>query len=146
MFLLQIGTNGYFSFEEPFYSSFPEHFPGFSVSAYYIVAPFWDDIDIRRRGDIFFEVHINDTSSSLFSKVNNFVAPDGSFSGTWMVVAQWDMVHSWPDGESEDLRQFFLDYFGLDTSSVRYSFSWIIVPVKHIYIAAYMKSRLTQPG
>ncbi len=118
---MQIGTNGYFSFEEPFYSSSPDAFPGTTtISAYYLVAPFWDDVDIRRRGNIYFEVHTLVDSSNYLSIVSNFVAPDGSFTGTWMVLAQWDMVHSWPDGESESDRQFFADFYGIETSAVRF--------------------------
>lgn len=95
-------------------------FPGTTtISAYYLVAPFWDDVDIRRRGNIYFEVHTSEYSSNFLTKVSTFVTPDGSFTGTWMVLAQWDMVHSWPDGENESTRQFFADFFGIETSSVR---------------------------
>ena len=117
--LFQIGTNGYFSFSEPFYSASPQTFPGVStdVSSFYLVAPFWDDVDLRRRGNIFYEVHTTETSQSLLSQVSNFVS-NGSFSGTWMLVARWDEVHSWPDGESDGFREFIASFFGINSTFV----------------------------
>ena len=35
-----------------------------------------------------------------------------------MLLAQWDHVHSWPNGEDDDLRDFFESIFGLDSSAV----------------------------
>ena len=106
---MQISTNGFFSFSEPFYEEIPEQFPGNTadVAASYLVAPFWDDIDLRRRGNIFYEVHTSNSSPGLLSQVSNFVS-NGLFSGTWMLVTQWDQVHSWPDGESDQsLREYY---------------------------------------
>ncbi len=122
--IIQIGTNGYFAFSEPFYGNTPETFPGVTtdVASAYLVAPFWDDVDIRRRGNILYEVHslTSTNGPSLLFEVNRFISPDGSFFGTWMVVVQWNMVHSWPDGESDAFRQFALDFYGIDTSLVRW--------------------------
>ncbi len=125
--IIQIGTNGYFAFSEPFYGNTPEIFPGVTtdVASAYLVAPFWDDVDIRRRGNILYEVHslTSTNGPSLLFEVNRFISPDGSFFGTWMVVVQWNMVHSWPDGESDAFRQFALDFYGIDTSLVR----WLVL-------------------
>ena len=115
---MQISTNGFFSFSEPFYEEIPEQFPGNTadVAASYLVAPFWDDIDLRRRGNIFYEVHTSNSSPGLLSQVSNFVS-NGLFSGTWMLVTQWDQVHSWPDGESESDRDYWAS-FGITTEAV----------------------------
>ena len=120
MYIVQISTNGYFSFSEPFYEEVPEQFPGTTadVIALYLVAPFWDNIDLRRRGNIFYEVHSLDSSPSLLSQVSHFVS-DGLFSGTWMLVAQWDQVHPWPDGESEVYRNY-LASFGITSEAVSF--------------------------
>lgn len=57
----------------------------------YIVAPFWDYFDLRGGGNIFYEIHSLESSQSLLSQVSSFVS-NGSFSGNWMLVAQWDQV------------------------------------------------------
>ena len=73
----------------------PSAFPG---SLTHIVAVFWTDVDIRVEGEISYEVHT--TGSSLLSQVNNFISTNESvaFTGTWMLVAEWDRVRQFPHG------------------------------------------------
>ena len=103
MSTLQVGTNGIFSFSDPFYSSDTAPFPIGAASAY-IVAPFWDDVDIRLAGNVSYEVHWsrenNPGSDQLLDQVSNFVkgSTGQSFSGSWMLVAEWKEVHPWPHG------------------------------------------------
>lgn len=104
--MLQVGTNGIFSFSEPFYSAGATAFPGTSttVARAYLVAPYWDDVDIRLAGNISYEVHSrrdnNPGSNQLLDDVSNFVemSTGQSFQGTWMLVAEWEEVHPWPHG------------------------------------------------
>lgn len=102
------------SFREPFYSPFPQAFPGTSssVSNAYLIAPFWEDVDISSAGDIYYETHDanNSRSSELLAQVSEFVSNQTgtSFSGTWMTVAFWDQVHPYPHGLSPSILQFLI--------------------------------------
>ena len=99
----QVGTNGIFSFSEPFYTASARRFP-VGASGAYIVAPYWDDVDIRVAGNISYEVHSrignNPGSNQLLDEVSGFVeaSTDQSFQGSWMLVAEWKEVHPWPHG------------------------------------------------
>ena len=86
----QVGTNGYFSFDEAFtdYSSF--EFPGVGLNT--LVAPMFCDIDIsNERGRIRYEVHTQRSSPSLISQVNLLINDymNTEFPGTWMLIAEW---------------------------------------------------------
>ena len=89
-FNIQVGTNGYFTFDEAFtdYSSFV--FPGVGVNT--LVAPYFCDIDVsNERGSIRYEVHTRRTSQSLISKVNSLISDymNTEYSGSWMLIAEW---------------------------------------------------------
>lgn len=104
--IIQVGTNGIISFSEPFYSPSATHFPSFSssVAGAYLVAPYWDDIDIRLAGNISYEVHSSSSnnlgSHQLLNRISNFVeeSTGSAFNGSWMLVAEWEGVHPWPHG------------------------------------------------
>lgn len=104
--IMQVGTNGIFSFSEPFYSPIPRRFPSTSssVARAYLVAPYWDDIDIRIAGNISYEVHSRNGddlgSNQLLKTISNFVeeSTSQSFNATWLLVAEWKEVHPWPHG------------------------------------------------
>lgn len=83
------------------------------------MAPFWDDIDIRRRGNILYETHAISDGFTFIDIVNRFVSPDRSFIGSYMVIVEWRMVHSWPDGESDEFRQDAMTFFGINSSLVK---------------------------
>ena len=77
------------------------------------MAPFWSDNDIRLDGEIFYEVHVagnNSNSDQILSQVNAFISnqTEDNFTGTWMLVAQWDEVPPWPAGSP------FAVYYGYD--------------------------------
>ena len=84
----------------------------------YVVAPFWSDVDIRREGAIFYEVHqlgANLQSNALIERVSSFIVreKDSNFTGNWMLVVKWDKVHPFPHGSyfdtsvlSDGYRQF----------------------------------------
>ena len=117
--LIQIATNGIISFGAGFYIHTPVEFPGpFSdVADAYLVAPFWSDNDIRLDGEIFYEVHVagnNSNSDQILSQVSAFVSNQTAddFTGTWMLVVQWDEVNPFPAGSSFiDFYQYLYYYF-----------------------------------
>ena len=86
---LQVSNNGYFSMgETPRYYAL-DIFP--SPSNYSIVAPFAADITTSSTGDVrysesFTNSQLNYISEHIRSEMGN------SFSGTWMLVAEWNGV------------------------------------------------------
>ena len=87
------------SFQESFTHHVPYLFPSeFTfISSAFLLAPFWSDIDITFYGSIFYEVH-SGYDSLLISQVNDFISnhTEGNFTGTWMLVVQWDEVREFP--------------------------------------------------
>jgi hypothetical protein len=87
-----VGTNGLLSFDSPYNSFSNQQFPG-SVSSLYLVAPFWDDVDIRGgNGEISYEIH---QSGYYLEEVNEFLQRKrpSDFTGTWMAVIYYDAIH-----------------------------------------------------
>ena len=120
------------SFGTPFYNHQPEEFPGgFSdISSLYLVAPFWSDVDIRRDGAVFYEIHSE--SNAVMEQVSAFVSDytGDDFQGSWMLVAQWDRVHPYPAGLSQATIDFLESIFGpygdLDAVSLFYNNNVIV--------------------
>ena len=97
-----MGTNGLLSFGTAYNSFTSQAFPGSStISFRYLVAPFWDDIDISRdeNGQISYEIH---QSGYYLDQVNDFLLRKrpSSFNATWMFVAYWDSVRPYPGSSS----------------------------------------------
>ena len=86
-----MGTNGYFTFDG-FTGYSPFTFNESTTQS--LVAPFFTDIDIRKVGQINYEVHNETTSQSLLSRVNSLINHHAQtvFNGEWMLVATWDGV------------------------------------------------------
>ena len=61
-----------------------------------MVAPFWDDADVRDGGSIFYEIHncasFNARSLDLLRRVSSFISEveEVSFLGSWMLVGMWE--------------------------------------------------------
>jgi hypothetical protein len=89
-----VGTNGLISFGTGYNSFANQAFPGnAAIQDRYLVAPFWDDVDIRfNTGDISYEIH---ESGYFLDQVNNFIqrSRPTDFEGTWMMVVYYDKVH-----------------------------------------------------
>ena len=100
--LLQVGTNGYITFGT---SAFTEYsntaFPG--TSGQYIVAGFWDDIDIRNGGSIRYEIF---EDGYFLDEVNEYITKirPTSFEGTWMLVSSFEKVE--PYSGSGEVRMY----------------------------------------
>ena len=67
----------------------PELFPYYFL---YLVAPFWDSVDIQKEGNISYQVY--STGSPQLDDVNTIISDEENihFSGHWMLVAEWDSV------------------------------------------------------
>ena len=87
---MKVGTNGYITFGSSAFTAYANTaFPG--SSGQYIIAGFWDDIDIRNGGSIKYEIF---ESGYLLDEVNEYlqrIRPT-SFEGTWMLLANYDKV------------------------------------------------------
>ena len=71
-----------------------------------MVAPFWSDIDTRKAGSVFYEVHqrgVNEGSNAVLERLSGFISSQMSvnFTASWMLVAQWDRVHPHPHGTTQ---------------------------------------------
>ena len=110
-----MGTNGLISFGTGYNSFSNQPFPGSTfISSRYLVAPFWDDVDIRfNTGDISYEIH---ESGYFLNAVNTFIQRirPTNFVGTWMMVVYYDAVHPWPRYRNHQVRENFnLKFHGL---------------------------------
>ncbi len=66
-----------------------------SYSPTYLVAPFWSNIDTSVAGNVSYRVITSGTSASLVKSVSDYVSRkmNTTFSGKWMIVAEWRHVH-----------------------------------------------------
>ena len=84
-------------------------FPLTDIGAH-LVAPLWSDVDISDplgtgEGEIFYQTFSNSGDESL-SLVNRFVEYQNniSFTGEWMLVAEWNNVHPIPQESDPRVR------------------------------------------
>ena len=107
IFFVQVGINGIISFGQEWFFWYSEPFPtdSYYLQNSYVVAPFWADIDTRRAGSVFYEVHewgYNKGSNAVLERLSGFISAEMSdFTASWMLVAQWDRVHPYPHGAVE---------------------------------------------
>ena len=103
-FSLKVGDNGVISFGSPFFFYEPSLFPTYNVFIRnsFVVAPFWADVDNRRAGQIRYQVlsATNLAANGTIEHVSRFISHEinESFSGLWMLVAEWRDVHPYPHG------------------------------------------------
>ena len=69
------------------------------------MAPYWSDNDIRREGEVSYEIFEKGRSSYddvLLDRVNTYLTANmmTNFSGTFMILAEWRDVHPYPHGSS----------------------------------------------
>ena len=92
------------SFSAPFLFNQPLLFPTFnpSIGNSFVVAPFWANVDNRRAGQIRYQVltATNLAANDTIEEVSRFISQEvnESFSGLWMLVAEWRDVHPYPHG------------------------------------------------
>ena len=125
-FILQISTNGIFSFGQECLQDSPLPFPSSDATIYFshLVAPYWSNIDTRLDGHVNYEVHtmgerstFNDYLGRVSSLINS-EEDDPDFIGSWMIVATWDNVHPFPHGSSHE--QDRVDHY-LQSVSINYA-------------------------
>ena len=96
---LQVGSNGIISFGTLAYNGHSNSaFPG--SSGRYLLAPYWDDINISSGGTISYETF---ESGFFLKEVNEYIRrklPTG-FEGTWMLVAYYNAVAPYSAGSEE---------------------------------------------
>ena len=93
---MQISSNGLISFGSQFIDFAPQEFP---ISAQ-VVAPFWDDYDLRQKGAVRYAVVTDShpTLSCLLQLTSDLIRKvEGiEFEPSWLLVSQWNDVHHFP--------------------------------------------------
>lgn len=84
---MQVNANGVISFREPFQSHNPREFPLETMTV--LIAPFWDDINIMRAGQIFFRICNN---QDLLFQVGLRIADFDNFDPSVLFIATWNEV------------------------------------------------------
>ena len=86
---MQISSNGLISFGSRFTSFVPQSFPIPSN----VIAPYWDDIDLRNKGVVRYATvtQSHSTLSCLLDQTNNLIENQEKveFNATWLLVARW---------------------------------------------------------
>ena len=78
---MQVASNGFISFGQPFFAYIPHSFPVQEM----IVAPYWDDIDLSQKGVVLYSL-INDTVSDLVDQVNDYISSKyTNFQAKWIL-------------------------------------------------------------
>ena len=101
------------SFGSPFFFDRPSLFPTFNIFIRnsFVVAPFWADVDNRRAGQIRYQVltTTNLAANDTIEEVSRFISQEvnESFSGLWMLVAEWRDVHPYPHGDITNFQPSF---------------------------------------
>lgn len=95
-FSYQVNTNGVLSFRSPFTQFSPQRFP---LCCTPLIAPFWDDVNIRRFGNIFYR---QTTNATLLQRARNRLQESfpstGNFTPTFLFIATWDRVAEFGGG------------------------------------------------
>ena len=93
----QVNTNGIISFQHPFTEYIPRRFPLNNLLP--LIAPFWNDVDIRSPGNIFYR-QTNDTTllQRARDQLQELFPSSGNFTPTTLFIATWDRVAQWGGG------------------------------------------------
>ena len=93
----QVNTNGIISFQRPFTDYIPRRFP--LNNNIPLIAPFWDDVDIRRFGNIFYRQTSNVTLlQTARDQLQNLFPSSDNFTPTTLFIATWDRVAQFGGG------------------------------------------------
>ena len=105
---MQVGTNGYISFDKVFTDYSPFEYPGNSRVT--LVSPFFVDIDTSYgTGKIRYEIHALSQSPALFEDINHIINEqmDAAFAGKWLLLAEWRNCPEF--GRSQSIVSFLLN-------------------------------------
>ena len=90
-----MSTNGVLSFGQPFtfYSSFGANFDSIRIPSPPLIAPFWDDVDIRNGGTIYYR---QDNTLSIAQQIQQDISLQfhniSLFHPSLVFIATWDRV------------------------------------------------------
>ena len=100
---MQVSTNGVLSFRASFTDFESRPFP-LSTSDV-LIAPFWDDSDIRNGGEVLFRLSDNE---ALLNQVGSTISDsiDGDFIPGLLFIATWNRIPEY-DGASDIVSQNF---------------------------------------
>ena len=88
--LMQVNTNGILSFRSTFTSSFIRTFPFFSSP---LIAPYWDNFDLRRGGNLFYRQTSNVTLvQRVQNQLQDILPSANTFPPTRLFIATWERV------------------------------------------------------
>ena len=86
----QVNTNGILSFRSQYLQYFPEMFPSTGLP---LIAPFWNDVNIRRFGNISYRITSNATLlQRARDQLQELFPSSGNFTPTTLFIATWDRV------------------------------------------------------
>ena len=86
----QVNTNGILSFRSQYLQYFPEMFPSTGLP---LIAPFWNDVDIRRFGNTSYRITSNATLlQRARDQLQELFPSSGNFTPTTLFIATWDRV------------------------------------------------------
>ena len=87
----QVNPNGVLSFRRPFIWITIRRFP--LIAGRSLIAPFWDDVDIRRFGNIYYRLTFNTTLlERARDQLQELFPPAGNFTPAQLFIATWDRV------------------------------------------------------
>ena len=96
IYIIQVNTNGILSFRSQFLSWTPQQFPFFGSP---LIAPFWDDVNINRFGNIFYRQSFDDTLlQRARDQIRESFSSSGNFTPTVLLIATWDRVAEFAGG------------------------------------------------
>ena len=92
----QVNSNGILSFRSQYLQYIPQMFPFTGLP---LIAPFWDDVDITRFGNIFYR-QTNDTTllQRARDQLQELFPSSGNFTPTTLFIATWDRVAQFEGG------------------------------------------------
>ena len=86
-----MNKNGIISFQLPFTEYKPQRFPLNNLIP--LIAPFWDDVDVGRGGNIFFKETSNaNLLQRARDQLQELFPSSGNFTPTTLFIATWDRV------------------------------------------------------
>ena len=77
-----------------------------------MVAPFWNSVDLQREGKVVYKVYSAGDNDQFLNYISRFVSAQDSraanFSGTWMMVVDWNSVPPYPQ---YNYHYYLYDYY-----------------------------------
>ena len=101
---MQVSSNGLISFGGRYIGFGLVTFPILSVN---IVAPYWDDINLRKKGIVRYAVitHSHPTLSFWLNQTNELIKKNNNeeFKASWLLVARWIDVCPYRDEDCSEV-------------------------------------------